>query len=79
MYSKTSGLKVPPPRESGDVFRDEENGSGRNGSGSGSGNPPALLEAVNKNGLVLFLIVSPPAFTSNSRFNSLINLGDRPT
>lgn len=33
---------------------------------NGNGNPPVLLEAVNKNGLALFLIVGLPPFIRNS-------------
>ena len=32
----------------------------------GNGNPPVLLEAVNKNGLALFLIVGLPPLNCNS-------------
>ena len=43
----------PPPMGDSDVFRPEDNASQ-----NGNGKSPVLLEAVNKNGLVLFLVVS---------------------
>ena len=50
---------MPPPlMGDGDVFRKDGNADG-DGSRNRNGNSPVLLEAVNKNGLVLFLIVSP--------------------
>jgi glucosaminylphosphatidylinositol acyltransferase len=63
VYSKTSKLKVP-------VANTHSAGSGvmhpQQQQQQQPGNPPALLEAINKNGLAMFLLVC--------RFLSLITL-----
>ena len=58
VYSPYSKLKVHPAQ---DVRGRAGRGSGEATAGmdAGGGSAPPLLEAINKNGLVLFLLVSP--------------------
>lgn len=55
-YSPYSKLKVHPPDPAALRGRTHTHKDAR---GPGDAGAPALLEAVNKNGLVLFLLVSP--------------------
>ncbi|KAI0372573.1 hypothetical protein BV20DRAFT_1034621 [Pilatotrama ljubarskyi] len=55
VYSPTSKLKVHPDP---DVLKATRHLRGREGGGGGGGSAPALLEAINKNGLVLFLLAN---------------------